>query len=199
MAEDPVDPTRRAALKTLTAGIGAVVVWPYLSDEAAAGFARIQATQAPPSLTFLTKAEYAAVDLLVETIIPADEQSPGAREARVADYLDLLLGESSAEVQQRWRGGLAGLDAAARSRHQRPFAELSATEAAGVLTTIAQHEANPQAPPDLFFKDAKEATIRGYYTSEIGIHRELQYKGNQMLAEFVGCTHPEHGYAIPRS
>jgi hypothetical protein len=34
---------------------------------------------------------------------------------------------------------------------------------------------------------AKRATIHGYYTSEIGIHKELHYKGNQILAEFVGC------------
>ena len=40
----------------------------------------------------------------------------------------------------------------------------------------------------------KDATIRGYYTSEIGIHRELTYQGNKFLREFVGCTHPEHGY-----
>jgi len=34
---------------------------------------------------------------------------------------------------------------------------------------------------------AKEATIRGYYTSATGIHEELRYKGNQFLREFVGC------------
>ena len=28
---------------------------------------------------------------------------------------------------------------------------------------------------------AKQATIRGYYTSKIGIHQELRYKGNQFL------------------
>jgi len=33
----------------------------------------------------------------------------------------------------------------------------------------------------------KHATIQGYYTSEFGIHRELRYKGNQFLQEFVGC------------
>jgi hypothetical protein len=33
----------------------------------------------------------------------------------------------------------------------------------------------------------KHATIQGYYTSEIGIHRELRYKGNQFLTAFVGC------------
>ena len=194
MADEPVHLTRRAALKTLGAGLGAAVVWPCLSDEAAAAFARIQTTQAPPSLTFLTAAEYAAVDLLAETIIPADEQSPGARGARVADYIDLLLGESPADVQQRWRDGLVGLDSAARSRQQRPFSELSAAEATAVLTDLARNEATPRTPLEQFFKDAKDAVIRGYYTSEAGIHRELQYKGNQMLAEFVGCTHPEHGY-----
>jgi hypothetical protein len=26
---------------------------------------------------------------------------------------------------------------------------------------------------------AKQATVRGYYTSKIGIHDELRYKGNQ--------------------
>ena len=34
---------------------------------------------------------------------------------------------------------------------------------------------------------AKQATIHGYYTSKIGIHDELRYKGNQFLREFVGC------------
>ena len=33
----------------------------------------------------------------------------------------------------------------------------------------------------------KQATIHGYYTSEIGIHQELKYKGNKVLLEFVGC------------
>ena len=34
---------------------------------------------------------------------------------------------------------------------------------------------------------AKQATIRGYYTSKIGIHDDLHYKGNQFLRDFVGC------------
>jgi len=38
------------------------------------------------------------------------------------------------------------------------------------------------------FKLAKQATIFGFYTSEIGIHKELQYKGNQMLLDFAGCA-----------
>ena len=38
----------------------------------------------------------------------------------------------------------------------------------------------------MFFREAKSRTITGYYTSKIGIHQELGYKGNQFLPEFVG-------------
>jgi hypothetical protein len=181
-------------LKTLGAGVGAGALWPLLSDEAAAAFARIQGTQAPPTLAFLTPAQYAAVDAIAETIIPTDDHSPGARAARVADYIDLLLSESPPATQQTWLVGLASLDALTKSRFGRPFAELSAADATVVLTELARNEASPTTAPETFFKDTKEATIRGYYTSEIGIHRELQYQGNKMLPEFVGCTHKEHGY-----
>ena len=67
-----------------------------------------------------------------------------------------------------------------------------------MLTEASRNEAQPQTPLEKFFKVTKDATIRGYYTSEIGLHKELQYKGNQFLPEFVGCTHPEHGYVPAR-
>ncbi len=194
MASSPVDRSRRAALKTLGAGLGAAAVWPYLSDSAAAAFARIQSTQAPPKLLFLTAAQYASVDALAEAIIPADEHSPGARAARVADYLDLLLSESAPEMQTSWRTGLAALDAAATKRFGRSFAAIGTGDTAVLLTELARNEAKPSTPLEQFFKTAKEAMIRGYYTSEIGIQQELRYQGNKMLPEFLGCTHPEHGF-----
>jgi len=193
MARSDVAPSRRAALKTLGAGVGAAVGWPYLSDEGAAAFARVQTAQPPPSLAFLTPAQYAAMDVVAETIIPADERSPGARGARVADYIDLLLSESPAETQQAWRTGLAALDASSKTRFGRPVADLGAADALALLTDLARNELKPTTPLEQLFKDAKEAVIRGYYTSEIGLHRELQYQGNKMLPQFVGCTHPEHG------
>jgi hypothetical protein len=51
-------------------------------------------------------------------------------------------------------------------------------------------------PRERFFVAAKHATIHGYYTSEIGIHKELRYKGNTLLAEFAGC-HTEDGKDCP--
>jgi hypothetical protein len=186
----PVTVSRRAVVKAL----GAVAVWPYLSDSAAEAFATIQTTKAPPQLAFLTAAQYASLDALTETIIPADDHAPGAREARVADYIDLLLSESDDQTQRTWTAGLALLDVESRRRFKVPYAQLTTAQATELLTPIARNEAEPKAPLEQFFKTTKEATIRGYYTSEIGIHKELEYKGNRVLGEFVGCTHPEHGY-----
>ena len=186
----PVTFSRRAAVKA----IGAIAVWPYVSDRAAEAFATIQASQAPSQLAFLTAAQYTTLDALTETIIPADEHSPGARDARVADYIDLLLAESDDATQRAWTAGLALLDAESRRRFRVPYAQLTPPQATELLSPLARNEERPTAPLEQFFKATKDATIRGYYTSEIGIQKELEYKGNRILGEFVGCTHPEHGY-----
>jgi hypothetical protein len=190
--------SRRAALRALGATASAVAAWPYLSGEAAEAFAAIQKTQAAPKLVFLTRVQYATVDAVAETIIPADDHSPGARAARVADYIDLLLSESDAPTRESWNTGLLALDQASTDRFKAPFAKASAAQQVELLTELSKNELDPKTPLDKFFKATKDATVRGYYTSEIGIHKELQYKGNQFLPEFVGCTHPEHGY-VPSS
>ena len=220
--------SRRTALKTLGAGAGALAVMPWLSDEGLLAFAEIQRTKAAPVLRVLSASQYATLEALTEAIIPADERSPGAKEARVADYVDLLLSESDDSLKKQWTDGLAALDAEATTRFGAPYLELDAAQVDGVLQEISRHEravaprpreraaeptrterptdvspaekpkeggkAEPpsapepeKAPAEAFFALAKRATIHGYYTSEIGIHKELRYKGNQVLAEFVGC------------
>jgi hypothetical protein len=185
-----VEVSRRTAIKTL----GAVAVWPYLSDQAAAAFAALQTRQGPPQLTYLTSTQHATLDALTETIIPTDDHSPGARAARVADYIDLLLAESDEQTQRTWTAGLALLDTESRAMFRTPFVQLSGAQAIELLSAISKNEANPRTPLERFFVTTKDATIRGYYTSEIGIQQELEYKGNRVIAEFVGCTHPEHGF-----
>ena len=215
--------TRRSALRILGAGAGSVAVLPWLSEEGVAAFAEIQRTGAPPSLRVLSASQYATLAALTEAIIPADERSPGAKEARVADYVDLMLSEGDEKLRGEWVSGLAALDADAMTRFGAPFVRLAAPQVEAMLGEVSRNEmvseprtreepsqkerpadvaaaekpadaalnapAAPQgkSPVEKFFITAKQATIHGYYTSEIGIHKELRYKGNQILAEFLGC------------
>jgi gluconate 2-dehydrogenase gamma chain len=183
----PAGVSRRAALRAIGAGIGTVAALPWLSDEGLLAFARIQETNAAPQLTVLSPSQYETLEVLVDAIIPTDDRSPGAKQARVADYVDLLLSEGDRQLTLQWFGGLAALDGEAMSRFRAPFSRLGARQVDTILRSISRNERAPQTPLETFFVMAKEATIGGYYTSNIGIHEELRYKGNQFLKEFVGC------------
>ena len=176
--------SRRAALKTLGTSAGLL---PALSHSGFVAFARIQSARAAPAPKVLSAADFQTLEALVEAIIPTDERSPGAKEARVADYIDLLLSESDEDVALQWIGGLAALNQEAASRFGMRFERLEAAKIDAVMADVSKNELQPDTPLSQFFVIAKQATIRGYYTSEIGIHRELRYKGNQFLQEFVGC------------
>lgn len=188
------DLSRRDALKTLVAGIGAATVIPLIPADVAAAaqkaIAKRKAAGAAPG--FFTAAQHRTVDVLTELIIPADDRSPGAKAAQVADYIDFVLSESAADAKAQWTDGLTALDAASTTQFGKPFADAAPEQQTALLTEIARNEFNPTTPLEKFFREAKGRTIFGYYTSKIGIHDELKYKGNQFLPEFVGCDHPEH-------
>ena len=179
--------SRRAALKAIGTGVGTAAALPWLSDEGLLAFARLQETPGAPQLKVLSRPQFETLEVLVEAIIPTDERSPGAKQARVADYIDLLLSEVDREIALQWFGGLAALDAEAMTRFRSPFGRLNAGQIDTILQSISRNEKAPQMPLETFFVIAKQATIRGYYTSNIGIHQELRYKGNQFLREYVGC------------
>lgn len=185
------DVSRRTALKTLATGLGAAAVIPLVPAEVAEA-ARQAVASGKTTLKFFTPAQHRTVEILSELIIPADDRSPGAREAKVADYIDFILAESAPEEQKAWTEGLAALDEESRKRHSAPFSDLTAEQQTALLAEASKNEFEPKTPLERFFRDAKGRTIHGYYTSEIGIHQELKYKGNQFLPEFVGCDHPEH-------
>jgi hypothetical protein len=70
------------------------------------------------------------------------------------------------------------------------FVAASPKERIEVLTVLSDNHEMTDLPEVRFFKDLKYLTVRGYYTSKIGIHDELEYKGNRILQEYVGCDDP---------
>jgi gluconate 2-dehydrogenase gamma chain len=176
------DLTRREALKTLAVTTAATLV-------AGPGLA---AANAPPAALFFSSGEFAAVALLSERIIPTDESSPGARAAGVAERIDSVLWGASPERKTSWRDGLAAVERACRERFGKPLAEVGDEQHDALLTTLSQNEAKPVTPAERLFAALKAETISAYYTSQIGLVKELQYQGNAYLADFPGCTHEKH-------
>jgi hypothetical protein len=172
--------TRREMIK-LGASAALAAALTGLDAKAAA-----QAAQGKAPL-FFTKEEFALVDELTELIIPADDHSPGARAALVASYIDFRLSESFEEqAKTLWRDGLKLIEQLSEEMHGKSFLASSPEQRIALLTRISQNEAKPVKPEGMFFKELKSRTARAYYTSRIGIHTEMEYKGNVSLKEFVG-------------
>jgi hypothetical protein len=140
---------------------------------------------------FFTPAQHALVEQLSETIIPADSHSGGAKAAKVADYIEQVLRETTDDNQKQvWREGLRLTDLMSLHYGGKSFVDSSPEERIAVLTVLSDNDHMTDLPEVRFFRDLKGLTVRGYYTSKIGIQDELEYKGNRMLTEFVGCDDP---------
>ncbi len=136
---------------------------------------------------FLTNAELTLLDELSEMIIPADAHSPGARAANVAAFINARLAEAWHQKDRTdWRSGLALVDHVSQEMHKLPFMKASPDQRIAVLTRMAQNEKDPKTAEEKFFKELKSRVVFAYYTSEIGIKQDMEYKGNTYQNEFAG-------------
>jgi len=113
------------------------------------------------------------VEALAERIIP------GAREAKVAEYIDLVLHDGPAEPRNAFLEGLGRLDGLAIRTYRKPFLRCGEDEQTALLRQIEDTS---------FFRQLKKLTVEGYYTSEAGIE-ELNRGG---VPESYGCPHSAH-------
>lgn len=150
----------------------------------------------PGAPLYFTKDEFALLDALTELIIPADNHSPGAHAAGVAAYIDKTAAEAFLpEDKTSWKKGLASVEQISQSLHRQPFLQGSKQQQTAVLKKMSVGEEaedegsgnqRRQNLPQKFFGQLKNTTIFAYYTSSIGIHKDIEYKGNVLLEQFVG-------------
>jgi gluconate 2-dehydrogenase subunit 3-like protein len=204
-ANNPIDlkQDRRQWLKTSATVLGAAVlpltgaVSETLQAEtqsvpgAAAGSPHAGDAETKPVARFFTPAQHTLVDELSETIIPADSRSGGAKAAKVADFIEQSVRESTDDQQKTiWREGLRLIESMSQHYNGKSFVESSTDERIAIIKVLSDNEHLTEIPEVQFFRELKHLTIRGYYTSKIGIHDELEYKGNRVLMEYVGCGDP---------
>lgn len=144
---------------------------------------------------FFTPDEYKLVDQVSELIIPKDE-SPGAREAGVAEFIDFMVAHEFPDVQFRFRTGVGWLNAFAVENDGAEFCALAAARQEALLSRLALQ--SKQKPTEVqgqeFFKLIREYTVMGYYTSKPGME-SLDMPGLKLYSASPECPHkddPEH-------
>jgi len=135
------------------------------------------ASAGPPRA--LTAAEYQTVTRAAERIIPRTA-TPGATDARVADFIDVMLADwYDVSDRQRFKRGLSELDSRARNLTGRAFAQTTESQQTEVLETLdrelhIRRQSGLAGADDHWFAMLKHLTIWGYYTSRPGIVEELR-------------------------
>ena len=191
---------RREALRRLATGaVGAATstIW----VEALSALAREQAhTHAGAMITaqswtpkVLTTWQNDVVVTLTELIIP-ETDTPGAKAVRVNRFIDNVLSGASAANRDKFFRGLTWIDQRSTALYGKDFLAAGSENQTALLTRLSK-DGNPDGEDAIgiqFFQAIKSMKISGYYTTEIGLRKELGDDGQLFLAQFQGCNHPEH-------
>jgi len=187
--------SRREFLVGSLSGLGAA--W------AAANYSSILAAEAyvqqaarsgqPATFAFFTPAQAAEIEAMAAQIIPTDD-TPGAREARVINFIDRALMTFERGSQPAYTQGLKDLEAQTRQLfpNATKFSALTSAEQIQVLTAM---EKSP------FFNLVRTHTITGFFASPVhgGNYNKV---GWQLVGYDDSLNHkPPFGYydALPDS
>ncbi|KQR65250.1 gluconate 2-dehydrogenase subunit 3 family protein [Pedobacter sp. Leaf176] len=130
------------------------------------------------SETFFDKHEMATITVLADIIIPKDDVSGSASDAKVPEFIEFIV-KDIPEHKVPMRGGLKWLDIYSFNKFQKSFVELSQSNQLSIVDEIAYPEkARPEMQAGVaFFNRMRDLTASGFYTSEIGV-KDIGYVGN---------------------
>jgi hypothetical protein len=132
--------------------------------------------KAEPS--FFTPEEMATISILSDIIIPKDEISGSASDAKVADFIEFIV-KDMPEHQTPLKGGLRWLDMQCLNRFDKAFKDCNGTQQMEIVDEIAwPKKAKKEMMQGVaFFSLMRNLTATGFYTSEIGV-KDVGYIGN---------------------
>lgn len=176
-----------AKAAALPAGTEFFAAWLRAADE----HTHPAAPPEPPLLRnyepkFFAAADFAALQAFTEILIPTDD-TPGAKEAHCAHYIDFVLQVSPEATQRQWRAAMQAL-------RDLGFHAADAKGRAALVAEMAKPERERGAthPGFAAYRLIKQQNTFAFYTSRAGMIETLDYRGNSYNESFPACTHPEH-------
>ena len=182
---------RREAVKAL-ALIPLAFSFDFSAPQLARASQAMTSKTAPDNYTpkFFKPSEWKTVRMLADYIIPRDERSGSATDAKVPEYMDFLMADKDASDSSKiaMRGGLGWLDFESLERFGKTFVNASDAQRRQVLDDIAwPTKARPEMSHGVaFFNRFRDLTASGFFSSEMG-WKDVRYVGNVFNPGWNGC------------
>jgi len=128
--------------------------------------------------TFFTPDEMATITILGDIIIPKDEHSGSASDAKVPEFIEFIVKDIPTH-QIPMRGGLRWLDVHCLNRFEKAFKDCTPQQQIEMVDAIAYpKKAKPEMAQGVsFFNLMRNLVATGFFTSQIGV-KDLGYAGN---------------------
>jgi hypothetical protein len=135
--------------------------------------------------------DVAYLDEIAETILPTTASSPGAKAAKVGQFMTVMVTDCYEEKNQKaFREGMDKLNDAADKAHNASFMKLNPQQRHDLLVKLdneqKEYTKNKKEEDSAhYFRMMKELTLLGYFTSEIGHTQARRYA--PVPGRYEGC------------
>lgn len=139
----------------------------------------------------------AFLDEVADTILPTTSSSPGAKAAKVGEFMKTMVTDCYDEKDQKvFMEGIGKLNDAADKKYGKTFVKLSPEERKAFLIELDKEAKDYNAKKkdgeaNHYFSLMKQLTLLGYFTSEIGATKALRYVA--VPGRWEGCIDYKKG------
>ncbi len=141
------------------------------------------------SMTF-TPEDVAWLDEVADTILP-DTKTPGAKAAKVGQFMTVMVNDCYDEKDQKiFHDGMDKLDDFSKKTYDNTFMSITPQQRHDLLVKLDNEQKDymknkKKDDPSHYFRMMKELTLLGYFTSEIGCTQARRYV--ETPGKFEGC------------
>ena len=178
---------RRDALSRVALLLGGTII----GAEAFLSGCKNSETKVSSALDF-SKDNIAFLDEVGETILPATASSPGAKEAKIGEFMKTIVTDCYEEKDQKvFATAVDKINDAAKKKYSKGFLELAADEKHDLLVDLDKEakeygKTKKEGDPNHYFSQVKQLTLWGYFTSEPGATKALRYVA--VPGRYEGCV-----------
>lgn len=169
--------TRREAISTVALITGGTIIG------AEAFLTGCTSPAEPGYVGLLSENKHVAfMNEVAETILPTTENSPGAKAAKVGEFMNVMVTECyDQEEQQIFINGINQLKEASQDQFQQDFLKLTPKQKHQLLLKLEEEvktydeTKTEEAPKVHYYQLMKQLTLVGFLTSEIGMTKAMRH------------------------
>ena len=134
-----------------------------------------------PANALFTESQVAYMNEIADTILPTTAGSPGAKAAKVGNFMSVMVLDCYEEKDQKiFLDGLKKIDELSEKQFNTSFVKAEEKQRTELLTALdkeqkAYQDKKAKEDPSHYFRMMKELTLLGYFTSKEGATQALRY------------------------